>query len=106
MTKTMLKIRTIKNIKVETLNMTLILSIIALAIFYLFMANNVVMNNYHKTILEKNINNIRTEIRTINLKLANKRSIGFLKKAAQELNLVVNESVQYIKITGPVAKNF
>lgn len=69
------------------------------------MANNMVMANYRKTILLKNIDSLRTEIRTLNLELVDKRSIGFLKKAAQNLNLVVNKDIQYVKITGSVAKN-
>ena len=63
------------------------------------------MANYRKTSLQKYIDGLRMEIRTLNLELTDKRSIGFLKKAAQNLNLVVNESIQYVKISGPVAKN-
>jgi hypothetical protein len=44
------------------------------------------------------------EIMNLNLELSHKRSIGFLKEAAQSLGLVVNEGIQYIKISGPVAK--
>ncbi|KKS43611.1 hypothetical protein A2567_03260 [Candidatus Azambacteria bacterium RIFOXYD1_FULL_42_11] len=105
MTAIALKIKILKKIRIETLNIAAILGIAALTIFYLFMANNVAMENYRKTILQKNIDNLRTEIRSLNLELTNKRSIGFLKKAAAGLNLVINESIQYIKITGPVAKN-
>jgi len=61
--------------------------------------------NYQKTMLQKNIDNLRMEIRTLNLELSDKRSIGFLKKAVQDLNLVVNDQIQYVKIAGPVAKN-
>ena len=100
-----IKIEAIRNVKIETLNAVLVLSIAILAVFYLFMANNVVMANYRKTILQKNIDNLKIEIRTLNLELTDKRSIAFLKKAAQDLNLVINESIQYIKIVGPVAKN-
>lgn len=94
-----------KNIKIEQLNMLAILSFAVLVVVYLFMTNNVAIANYKKVTLQKNIENLRTEIKTLNLELSEKRSIGFLKKAAQGLNLVVNESIQYIKISGPVAKN-
>ncbi|MDP3004427.1 MAG: hypothetical protein Q8N43_02910 [Candidatus Azambacteria bacterium] len=94
-----------KNIKIEALNTILVLSIAALTFFYLFMTNSVVMANYQKTMLQKNIDNLRMEIRVLNLELSDKRSIGFLKKAAQDLNLVVNDQIQYVKIAGPVAKN-
>ncbi len=69
------------------------------------MANGVVMANYQKIISQKNINSLRTEIRVLNLELSDKRSIGFLKKAAIDLNLVVNDQIQYVKIAGPVAKS-
>ena len=94
-----------KNIKIEALNAVLILSIVVLTVFYLFMTNSVVMTNYQKTMLQKNIDGLRNEIRALNLELSDKRSIGFLKKAAQDLNLVVNDQIQYVKIAGPVAKN-
>ena len=94
-----------KNIKIEALNTVLVLSIVALTVFYLFMTNSVVMANYQKTMLQKNIDNLRMEIRILNLELSDKRSIGFLKKAAQDLNLVVNDQIHYVKIAGPVAKN-
>ncbi|MEK7134851.1 MAG: hypothetical protein AAB735_00360, partial [Patescibacteria group bacterium] len=61
--------------------------------------------NYQKTMLQKNIDNLRMEIRALNLELSDKRGISFLKKAAQDLNLVVNDQIQYVKIAGPVAKN-
>ena len=105
MTEAILKIRAFKTIKIETLNTILVLSVVALTVFYLFMTNSVVMANYQKTMLQKNIDNLRMEIRVLNLELSDKRSIGFLKKAAQELNLVVNDQIQYVKIAGPVAKN-
>ncbi|MBI2634951.1 MAG: hypothetical protein HYW79_00140 [Parcubacteria group bacterium] len=94
-----------KSMKMETLNTAMILSIIALIVFYLFMANNVAMANYGKTVLQKDIEGLRMEIRNLNLELTNKRSVGFLMKAAQDLGLVINEGIQYIKIIGPVAKN-
>jgi len=94
-----------KNIKIEALNTILVLSIAALTIFYLFMTNSVVMANYQKTMLQKSIDNLRMEIRALNLELSDKRSIGFLEKAARDLNLVVNDQIQYVKIAGPVAKN-
>ena len=105
MTEAILKIKAFKSVKIETLNTISILSIVALTVFYLFMTNSVVMANYQKTMLQKNIDNLRMEIRVLNLELSDKRSIGFLKKAAQDLNLVVNDQIQYVKIAGPVAKN-
>ncbi len=100
-----LNIKTFKNIKIETLNMVSILSVIGLIIVYLFMTNNVVMANYQKTMLQKNIDGLRMEIRTLNLELSDKRSISFLKGAIQNLNLVINDRIHYIKVAGPVAKN-
>jgi len=105
MTEAILKIKAFKNIKIEALNAVLILSIVVLTVFYLFMTNSVVMTNYQKTMLQKNIDGLRNEIRALNLELSDKRSIGFLKKAAQDLNLVVSEQIQYVKIAGPVAKS-
>jgi len=105
MTKTALKIKALKSVKIETLNAISVLSIVVLTIFYLFMINNVVMTNYRKTMLQKSIDNLRVGIRILNLELSDKRSVGFLKKAAKDLNLVVNDQIQYIKIAGPVAKN-
>ena len=101
----MTKIKAFKNIKIEALNAVLVLSITALTVFYLFMTNSVVMVNYQKTMLQKNIDNLRMEIRVLNLELSDKRSIGFLKKAAQDLNFVFSDQIQYVKIVGPVAKN-
>lgn len=94
-----------KNLSTEQINIFALLTVAVLVIVYLFIANNAAMANYRKTSLQKYIDGLRVEIRTLNLELADKRSIGFLKKAAQDLNLVVNESIKYIKITGPVAKN-
>lgn len=94
-----------KDLKIERLNILAILGAVSLVIFYLFIINNVAMANYRKTALQKSIDNLRTEIKIINLELSDKRSIGFLKKAVQNFNLVVNESIQYIKIAGSVAKN-
>lgn len=102
----MIAIKTMyKNLKIEQLNVLAILSFAVLIIAYLFMTNNVAIATYRKVTLQKHIENLRTEIKILNLELSDKRSIGFLKKAALGLNLVVNESIQYIKITGPVAKN-
>lgn len=103
MTEAIFKIR--KNITIEQLNIFTLFITAILIIAYLFVANNAAMANYRKTSLQKHIDGLRMEIRTLNLELTDKRSISFLKKAAQGLNLVVNESIQYIKITGPVAKN-
>ncbi len=94
-----------KDIKTERLNTLTLLSFAALVLVYLVTTNNVAMANYRKTTLQKNIESLRTEIKILNLELSEKRSIGFLKKAAENLNLVVNENIQYIKITGPVAKS-
>ena len=105
MIEAILKIKAFKNIKIEALNTVLFLSIIILIVFYLFMINSVVVANYRKIMLQKNIDNLRTEIRALNLELSDKRSIGFLKKAAQDLNLVISDQIQYVKIAGPVAKN-
>lgn len=105
MTAAMLKIKAFKSVKIETLNMISILNVIGLIILYLFMTNNVVMANYQKTVLQKSIDGLRMEIRTLNLELSDKRSIGFLEGAIQNLNLVVNDRIHYIKIVGPVAKN-
>lgn len=93
-----------KNAKIEQLNIFALLAAAALIIIYLFIANNAASANYRKTFLQKHIDGLRMEIRILNLELSDKRSIGFLKKAAQGLNLVVSESIQYIKISGPVAK--
>ena len=102
----MTTIKTIyKNTKIEQLNIFALLTAAILIIIYLFIANNAAMANYRKTSLQKYIDGLRMEIRTLNLELTDKRSIGFLKKAAKNLNLVVNESIQYVKISGPVAKN-
>ncbi len=94
-----------KNLSTEQINIFALLAATVLVIVYLFVANNAAMANYRKTSLQKYIDSLRMEIRTLNLELADKRSIGFLKEAAGRLNLVVNESIQYIKIAGPVAKN-
>ena len=102
----MTMIKTIyKNAKIEQLNIFALLAAAILIIVYLFVANNAAIANYRKTSLQKYIDGLRMEIRTLNLELTDRRSIGFLKKAAQNLNLVVNESIQYVKISGPVAKN-
>lgn len=74
-------------------------------ITYLVLSNNVATANYRKVILQKHIDTLRTEIKNLNLDLVEKRSIGFLKKSTQNLNMVVSESIQYIKVAGPVAKN-
>lgn len=94
-----------KNITIEQLNIYALFVVVFLAIVYLFLANDVAMTNYNKSILQKRIGEIITDIRNLNLELADKRSIGFLEKSAKNLNMVVNESIQYIKIAGPVAKN-
>ena len=102
----MTMIKTIyKNAKIEQLNIFALLAAAILIIVYLFIANNAAIANYRKTSLQKYIDGLRMEIRTLNLELTDRRSIGFLKKAAKNLNLVVNESIQYVKISGPVAKN-
>mgnify|MGYP001557780377 CR=1 FL=1 len=93
-----------RKMKIETLNIALIIGIAALAVTYLVSASSVATASYRESVLEKIIDGIKMEIMNINLELSEKRSIGFLKKAAAELNLVVSESIQYIKIVGPVAK--
>lgn len=98
------EVKVLKNTKIEYLNTVMIFALAALTGFYIFMANNVVMANYQKILLQKNIDGLKTEIMNFNLELTDKRSISFLKKAAQEIGLVINESIQYIKISGPVAK--
>lgn len=98
------EIKILKNAKIEYLNMIMVLALAALTGFYMFMANNIVMVNYQKVLLQKNIDGLKMEIRNFNLELTDKRSVGFLKKTAQEIGLVINENIQYIKISGPVAK--
>lgn len=105
MTESLIRIKAFKSVKIETLNKTAILSVVCLALFWLFMANNVVLASYRKNMLQKNIDGIRTEIRNLNLKLSEKRSVGFLKQAVQKLGLIVNDQIQYVKVAGPVAKN-
>lgn len=105
MTEAVLKIKAFKTIKIKTLNAVSVLSVAVLTILYLFLTNNVVMANYQKTLLQKSIDGLRMEIRNLNLELSDKRSIGFLKKAAQDLNLINSDQVQYVKVAGPVAKN-
>lgn len=105
MTEAMLKIKAFKSVKIKMLNASLVLSIAALTVFYLFMMSSVVTASYRKIMSQKNIDNLRMEIRTLNLELSQKRSISFLKKAAQDLNLVISNQIQYVKIAGPVAKS-
>lgn len=105
MTEALVKIKAFKNIKIETLNKIAILGVVCLALFYLFIVNNIVLANYRQNMIQKNIDGIRTEIRNLNLQLSEKRSIGFLKQAVQNLGLIVNDQIQYIKVVGPVAKN-
>ncbi len=94
-----------KSARIETLNALMMLGIVVLTVLYFFTTNNVALANYRKTYFQKSIDDLRMEIHNLNLELTDKRSIGFLKKAAEGLNLVVNESIQYIKVIGPVAKN-
>ena len=105
MTSIAIKIDMLKTIKIETLNTVFISAVVGLTIAYLFIVNGVIMTNYRKNISHKNIENLKIEIRTLNLELSGKRSIGFLQQAIQDLNLVPNDQVQYIKISGSVAKN-
>lgn len=105
MTSIAIKIDILKTLKIETLNKILISVIIGLTVAYLFIVNGVVMANYNKITLHKNIENLKMEIRTLNLELSSKRSIGFLQQAIQNLNLVPNDQVQYIKMAGSVAKS-
>ena len=105
MTEALAKIKAFKNVKIEILNKIAILSVACLALLYLFIANNVVLASYRKNMLQKNIDGIRMEIRNLNLKLSERRSVGFLKQAVQNLGLIVNDQIQYIKVAGPVAKN-
>ena len=100
-----MRIKAFRNVNIETLNKVAVLGVVCLALLCLFMANNVALASYQKNMLQKNINDIRTEIRDLNLKLSEKRSIGFLKQAVQNLGLIVNDQIQYIKVVGPVAKN-
>ncbi|MBU2082073.1 hypothetical protein KKH14_01455 [Patescibacteria group bacterium] len=100
-----MRIKAFRNVNIETLNKVAVLGVMCLALLCLFMANNVALASYQKNMLQKNINDIRTEIRDLNLKLSEKRSIGFLKQAVQNLGLIVNDQIQYIKVVGPVAKN-
>lgn len=93
-----------KNLTIEQLNIAFLLLVLILVFVYLFLSNNVATANFRKATLQKNINNLMMEIKNLNFELAEKRSISFLKKSAQGLNLVVNESIQYIKVTGTVAK--
>lgn len=102
----MITIKTIyRDITIERLNILVVLTFTVLIMAYFFIINNISMVNYKKTTLQRHIESLRTEIKILNLELSEKRSIGFLKKAIQGLNLVVNENIQYIKITGSVAKN-
>lgn len=98
-----LALAALRKTKIETLNALMMLGIVMLVVLYFFTTNNVAMANYSKTSLQKSVESLRIEIHNLNLELTDKRSIGFLKKAAEDLNLVVNESIQYIKVAGPVA---
>jgi len=105
MTASLMRIKVLKNVKIETLNKIAILCVVCLALFYLFIVNNIVLANYRQNMIQKNIDGVRTEIRNLNLKLSEKRSVGFLKRAVQNLGLIVNDQIQYIKVAGSVAKN-
>lgn len=94
-----------KNIGIEKLNLITLFTVAALLLIYLFEVNSVSVANYKKILLIKNIEELRMEIRSINVELIGKRSIGFLQKSVSGLNLVANDNVQYIKVAGPVAKN-
>jgi len=94
-----------KNITIEQINIFLLLGAAILVMAFLILSNSVATANYKKTTLQKHIDSLRTEIKNLNLELTEKRNIGFLKKSAQNLNLVISENIQYIKVAGPVAKN-
>src|SRR3989344_4898601 len=94
-----------KKAKIESLNAITLFSAVVLTALYFFTANSIAMSNYSKTSLLKSAENIRMEIRNLNIELTGKRSISFLKEAARGLNLVINENIQYIKVVSPVASN-
>ncbi|MBI4920026.1 hypothetical protein HY838_01930 [Candidatus Azambacteria bacterium] len=105
MNRAALKIQAFENLKLESLNTIFGLSVIGLAVFYLFAINSVVVANYQKTVLQKTVDNLKIEIRSLNLNLSEKRSIGFLEKAAKNMNLVANDKIQYVQVSGSVAKS-
>ncbi len=91
------------NWRIESLNAAAMVAVAVLAALYLVAINSVVVANYQKTAIQKNIDALRADVRSLNVNLSEKRSIGFLQQAAKDLNLVANDQVQYVKAASEVS---
>ena len=83
--------------RIEVLNFSLFLAIILLVILHLALANSIAITDYGAKSARKNANNLQIEIRNLNLELTKTRSMSFLKEISGTLNLVANDSIQYIQ---------
>lgn len=87
----------LQNFRIEVLNFSLFAGIILLVVLHLLLANSIAITDYGAKSARKNADNLQIEIRNLNLKLTKTRSVGFLKEMSGVLNLVSNDSIQYIQ---------
>ncbi len=87
----------LQDFRIEVLNFSLFLAIILLVIFHLALANSIAITDYSAKSARKNADNLQVEIRNLNLELTKTRSVSFLKEMSGTLNLVANDSIQYIQ---------
>lgn len=83
--------------RIEVLNFSLFLTIILLVILHLALANSIAITDYGAKSTRKSADNLQVEIRNLNLELTKTRSVSFLKEMSGALNLVANDSIQYIQ---------
>lgn len=87
----------LQDFRIEVLNFSLFLAVILLVILHLALANSIAITDYGAKSARKSADNLQVEIRNLNLELTKTRSVSFLKEMSGTLNLVANDSIQYIQ---------
>lgn len=87
----------LQTFRIEILNFSLFLAIVLLVILHLALANLIAITDYSAKSARKDTGNLQIEIQNLNIELTKTSSVSFLKEMSSTLNLVANNSIQYIQ---------
>lgn len=81
------------------LSLTIIFVLVGLSVFYLMQVNNLVAKNFELHVFQKTLQQSQDKIQALTVSLTQTRSLNNLEQAAKDLNLVIIEKANYLKIT-------
>lgn len=81
----------------------LIFFIVSLFVLYTFQANSLSSDSYKLQEYQKRVSELQKKQRELQLKVSEVRSLSFLEKKVEELNMVQAEKVEYLSSTTEMA---